>query len=289
MLDLNKALASWSKPKLPEDFDSSEIALANWLYDFIRANVKRGRLFQLEEVIASRRADCLGYAKLLKELGAKFGLDLGIVEVLIDTLGNYVPHYVNLLNLSNGTYHFIDLWYASKDINHRRIAAFIDGKLQEISREELPKVKHIRGLPQYCLSAIDFYILGNQFLERDELDKAIEYYSKAIEKYPLNTRAFYNRALAFERKGEVEKARADYRQAFKDEDSLIRVLARVDELERLIQLDEKGIGEMEQALYLEHKGFKTGKEVGFGEISRKYQIPPEQVEEIISRVASVII
>jgi DNA-directed RNA polymerase sigma subunit (sigma70/sigma32) len=105
--------------------------------------------------------------------------------------------------------------------------------------------------------------------------------------YPNNTRAFYNRALAFERKGEISKAEEDYLQAFKDEGSLARVLARVDRIERLIELDEKSISEREQDIYLWHKGFKTGKEVGFEEIAQKYGIPKKQAEEIASKIDRV--
>jgi tetratricopeptide (TPR) repeat protein len=264
-----------------------EMAVLDWLYDFVRANVKRGRAFELDEVIASQHADCLGYAKLLNALSFEFGLNLGIIEVLIDNAAEYVPHHINILNLSNGTYRFIDIWYGSKDINHQRIAALVDGKPGDIGREELDKIKHIEGLPEYCLEAITFYIQGNRCLERNKLDEAVDYYTKAIEMYPNNTRAFYNRALAFERKGEISKAEEDYLQAFKDEGSLARVLARVDRIERLIELDEKSISEREQDIYLWHKGFKTGKEVGFEEIAQKYGIPKKQAEEIVSKIDRV--
>jgi len=61
------------------------------------------------------------------------------------------------------------------------------------------------------------------------------------------------------------------------------------ELEALIRLDEKDIGEQEQDIYLWHKGFKTGVRVGYEEIGRRYGIPPEDVKNIISRVESLCV
>ena len=162
----------------------------------MRSNVKRGRAFELDEVLSTRRADCLGYAKLFFALAPGFGLELGIVAVLIDNAGRCVPHHVNLLNLASGTYRFIDAWYGSGDISHRRIGALVNGRPKDIDREELSGIQDLRGLPDRCIDAITLYIKGNRCLERDELDEAIKCYSEAIALYLNNSRAFYNRALA---------------------------------------------------------------------------------------------
>ena len=69
-----------------------EVELVSWLCDFIRINVKRGRVFDLREVLQGGSADCLGYVKLFTLLGRLFGLDAGAVEVVIDNAGRYVPH-----------------------------------------------------------------------------------------------------------------------------------------------------------------------------------------------------
>jgi hypothetical protein len=62
------------------------------------------------------------------------------------------------------------------------------------------------------------------------------------------------------------------------------VLATTHGLEELIGLDEKGIGEREQAIYLWHKGYQTGVSAGYEEIGHKYGITPEDVKKIIDRV-----
>ena len=292
MTKLDSAILDWHIPELPVELRGNTRqkpdleAAVDLLYRLVRSNIKRGRAFELDVVLSTRRADCLGYTRLFFALG-RFGLELGIIEVLIDNAGRYVPHHVNLLNLPDGTRRFMDAWYGSTDINHRRIGALVDGRPEDIDSGELKKIHDIEGLPDYCIEAITLYIKGNRCLERDELDRAIKYYSGAIDLYPNNSRAFYNRAIAHERKGVTAEAELDYARALKDESSLIRVLARTDELESLIALDEKDISEEEQDIYLWHKGFKTGAPAEYGEIGRKYEIPPEEIEKIISKVESL--
>jgi len=316
MMHLDSSLIGWQVPELPEepggsggrtpelgavkaiirrrlstntgDMSRVQIAVSDWLYDLVRGNVRRGRAFELDEVLSTRRADCLGYARLFSALGAEFGLEIGVVEVLIDNAERYVPHHVGLLNLANGTHRFLDAWYGSRDIHHRRLGALVNGKPRDIDREELSEIRDLRGLPEACLEAITLYIKGNGCLARNDLDKAIDYYSAAIRLYPGNSRAYYNRAIAREAKGE-SAAEADYAQALHDESSLIRVLATTYGLEELIRLDEKGIGEWEQAIYLWHKGYKTGASAGYEEIGREYGVSPEDVKKIIDRVAGLCI
>lgn len=317
MDNLDRALTSWRVPEPPSELKEAgvnqyhlqtiralaaerlagarstenrstiENAIADWLYDLVRRNVKRGRVFELDEVLASRRADCLGYARLFAALGPRFGLELGVVEVVVDNAGRCVPHHVNLLNLSNGTRRFIDAWYGSKDIGHRRIGALVDGRPRDIDQGELGEVRDLTGLPEHCVDAISLYIKGNGHLERGELDEAIRYYTRAIGLYPNNTRAFYNRALAHDGRGEAGEAVLDYAEALKDESSTARVLASIEEIEGLLKLDEEGINEEEQDIYLWHRGFKTGEEVGCEELGRKYGIPPEEIAEIVLRVETL--
>lgn len=263
---------------------SDQMAVVDWLYRLVWSNVKRGRVFELGEVLSTRCADCLGYARLFSALGTKFGIELGVVEVLIDNAGRYVPHHANILRLVDGSYRFIDAWYGSTHINHRRIGALVNGKPRDINREEISQIHDLKGLPEYCLDAITLYIKGNRRLEKGEFDSAIKFYSRAIELYPNNSRAFYNRALAYEGKGDQERAELDYAQALKDESGIIRVRATTCNLEELIKLDEKGFGEREQDIYLWHKGFKTGEIVGYEAIAREYGVSLEEIKHIILRI-----
>ena len=63
----------------------------------------------------------LCYAKLFTLLGRLFGLDAGIIEVIVDNAGRYVPHTAALVKLSDNHLRFVDLWYGSKNIRHKRI------------------------------------------------------------------------------------------------------------------------------------------------------------------------
>ncbi len=65
------------------------------------------------------------------------------------------------------------------------------------------------------------------------------------------------------------------------------MLATTHQLEGLIKLDEKGLSEQEQAIYLWYKGFKTGARTGYEEIGQKYGISPEEVAKIVVRVERI--
>ena len=305
--DINHALSHWDLVESPPTASSqstgkereSELAMLNWLYDSIKRNVKRGRIFQLRDVLLHQQADCLGYAKLLSSLGQRFGLDIGIVEVVIDNGGRHTPHYVNFLKLSSGRRQFTDLWYGSRDIKHRRIGAQVKegGKCRtkDLDWEELEKVEDIRGLPSTSVDGITHYILGNRHLERgirdedsEELDNAIAHYSKAINLYPGYARAYFNRAIAYENEGKYEKANLDYAQALRDKASQIRVLATEhEEVIQLLELDRANIGMKEQEIYLLRRGFITGEQTSSADIAKRYGISESEVDDIISTIESL--
>lgn len=125
-----KDVADWVKEKLGRTQDAEErtrieLEALDWLYDLVRRNIKRGRIFELSEVLNEGYADCLGYAKVLSLLGGQFGLDIGVVDVVIDNGGRHVPHPINIISLSNKRHQLIDFWYGSKNINHQRIGALV--------------------------------------------------------------------------------------------------------------------------------------------------------------------
>src|SRR5512136_116036 len=117
--ELTQIIKRWQKPPWPENM--LEKVIIDWLYDFIRLNVKRGRIFDLREVLKTGRADCLGYAKLFSVLGIRWGLDLGVVEILIDNRGQSVPHSAALVKLADSSSQFVDFWYGCRSIQHRRL------------------------------------------------------------------------------------------------------------------------------------------------------------------------
>ncbi len=266
-----------------------EVKAIGWLYDFIRANVKRGRVFDLGEVLRQGSADCLGYAKLFTLLGRLFGLDVGVIEVIVDNGGRHVPHTAVLVRLGNRRRHFVDLWYGSKNIKHKRIGLQVKRgrawKIEDLELKELDNLEEVRYLPDLCVDAITLYIRGNRHLDRQDFDSAIKCFSQAIGLYPGNARFFYNRAIAYENLGEHQKANADYRQALHDDTALIRILAREhDEVISLLDLDAKGIGNLAQEIYLLRKGFTTGKGAPLGGVARRFGLPETETVAILSLV-----
>jgi len=299
--EVAKALSRWDTPASPPRTSSGQTIkgkarLANWLYDLVRQNVKRGRIFQLRDVLIHQQADCLGYAKLLRRLGQNFALNIGIVEVVIDNGGRHTPHYVNLAKFSSHRWQFMDLWYGSSNIRHRRIGAQVkeQGKWQtkDLDWDELQELEDIRGLPSTSVDGITYYILGNRHLERgirdtnrEELDSAIKQYATAIKLYPGYARAYFNRAIAYENKEEHEKASLDYAQALKDEPSQIRILAREHEdVIRLMELDRANIEISEQEIYLLRKGFITGEQMASADVANQHGIPASEVDKTISAI-----
>jgi len=303
--EINQALSRWNIPEIPKNSSDQttegKARLSNWLYDLVRQNVKRGRIFQLRDVLLHQQADCLGYAKLLRLVGKRFALDIGIVEVVIDNAGRYTPHYVNLVKLSSDKWQFMDGWYGSRDIKHRRIGAQVkeggSWRIEDLGWNELEEVEDIRGLPQKAVDGITYYILGNRHLEkgirdtsREELDMAIAHYSKAINLYSGYARAYFNRAIAYENKREHDKASLDYAQALRDESSQIRVLAREHEdVIGLIQLGRAEIGTKEQEIYLLKKGFMTGQQVASVDIAKHYGMSESKMSKIISAIEGQLV
>ncbi len=270
-----------------------EVKIVSWLYDFIRANIKRGRLFDLPEVLRRGGADCLGYAKLFTLLGRCLGIDVGVIEVVVDNKGRYVPHTAVLVRLENNRWRFVDLWYGSKNIKHKRVGLQVKRggtwKIEDLELPELDSLKEVRYLPDPCVNAITLYIRGNRHLNRRKFDSAIKCYSEAIELYPGNARFFYNRAIAYENLGEQEKASADYAQALSSEAAIIRILAREhDEVASLINLDACGIDNLAQEIYLLHQGFATGKEVLLARVAKRFGLSETETAAILSSTKAKI-
>jgi tetratricopeptide (TPR) repeat protein len=278
-----------------------ESSLIVWLYEAIRLNIKRGRLFEIDRVLGECQADCLGYATLFQRIGKRLGLHTGIVEVVIDNAGRLVPHVINIARLSDESTRFIDLWYGSKNIRHRRLGLMVKGRgrwqIVDADWRELRHFTNFKGLPPRCVDAITGYMIGNRHLERGirlsdatELNCAIRCYTAAIARYPQNARLYFNRAVAYENLENGQAAEADYAVALHDEASRVRVQARQhDEVVRLMALDQIGVSSRDQEMYLLRKGFVTGREFPTERVAARCRAPADEVNRIMAEVEAQLL
>jgi tetratricopeptide (TPR) repeat protein len=270
-----------------------EKLILNWLYDFVRLNVIRGRTFDLREVLLTGTADCLGYAKILTVLGQACGLDLGVIEVLIDNRGRVLPHTAVLARLADGRRLAVDLWYGSKDIHHRRLGLQVKRagrwQIEDIDYKDIKAPEDISWLPARAVNAVTLYIEGNRSLKKGDYAAAVKEYTRALRLYPQNSRAYYNRAIGYEKLGWKGHAEMDYSRALSDANSLKRTAAvQPREIEDLLILDEKFVPELDQQIYLLSAGFITGTKVPIEQIARKLSLDPEEVEAVVGFMVRVM-
>lgn len=323
--ELEPALSRWAKPPLPDKlaglvpaFAESrileiaylfrqglahyrsdhhraqlEIAFLNWLAGLIRLNVKRGRVFDLRQVLVQREADCLGYAKLLTLLGRVASLDIGVVEVLTDNAGRHVPHTAVLARLADGQRRFVDVWYGSTDIHHRRYGLRVKQgdvwSVRDVEAAEFGYFADISYLPDAGVDAVTLYVYANRFLQAGKFREAVEGYTRAIRLYPENARHYFNRAVAYENLGQGELARTDYTRALRDEASQLRVRAtQPPEIVALVDLDAQGVSPLAQGLYLLRYGFVTGKKVSLARVARRFHLSHDEAQAILSGTELVL-
>ncbi len=283
---IGEGLADAQKPLYRRQLEQQVIV---WLYYLIRANVKRGREFDLRPVLETRLADCLGYSKLFTVLGRLCGVDAGVIEVITDCTGRLVPHTAIMVKLAKGGFRFADLWYGSNNVKHRRLGLYVKqgGKwqFQDVWYRELKTLEEVRYLQDSMVDGITLYIIGNGHLKKQENYEALKCYDRALELYPGNPRTLYNRAIVYEKLEQRERADADYAAALRDEDAIWRVLAREDpDVADLMRLDALGIDELEQEVYLNYRAFATGYRERPDTIAGKLGISVDEVEAIIAEV-----
>jgi Flp pilus assembly protein TadD len=82
--------------------------------------------------------------------------------------------------------------------------------------------------------AAEFFERGNYHFKKNEVERALELFTEAIDKVPDFADAFNNRGLCYERLGNIEKAANDYRKAVELDDSFNQ--AKLNLTSALIQI-----------------------------------------------------
>jgi tetratricopeptide (TPR) repeat protein len=141
-----------------------------------------------------------------------------------------------------------------------RVKGVGGSSLKQLTLPALESTPGIYGLSLGELAGLSLYILGNSYLVRGMETEAVECYNVSLWLYPANARTLFNRAIALARMQQTERAQADYWHAFSIDSSVTRILATIEEIEPLIELDERGVSEPDQQVYLLRRGFATGQE-----------------------------
>jgi tetratricopeptide (TPR) repeat protein len=222
----------------------------------------------------------------LTVLGRHCGLDLGVVEVVIDTRGQNVPHTAVLVRLDGGQPRVVDLWYGSSDIHHKKLGLRVwrGGRWRIADLDLLAfKKSRVTYLPDRAVNGITLYVEGNRSLKQGDYLRAVAQYTQAARLYPSNARIYYNRAIARENLGQPERAEADYARALRDSPALTRTLAvQSAEVVDLIKLDENRFPEHTQRIYLAARGFITGRRTSINLLSRQFALSPAAVTRLLN-------
>lgn len=121
------------------------------------------------------------------------GLDTGVVDVIIDSGGRYIPHTAVLVRMTSGRPRLVDLWYGSRDIRHHRLCIRVKKRgrwiVKDLDYTQL-QGHEVSYLPDTYVDGITLYVLGNQHLTREEFAQAVDCYARSITLYPESIRPF---------------------------------------------------------------------------------------------------
>jgi len=208
--------------------------VAKIVFDVINREIKgEENIFNLSDVLRTKKADCVGYSQVYWIICKRLGLDVGIVPVYKDNQGEYRygngSHYCNVLTLSDGREILADLAYDEFDIKHQRVGnKFVSKegvysvvlnkfgallhKSNKFSEAEEEVSEAIRINPEYAQA---HYNLGLLLHDLNKFEEAEEEYREAIRIFPDYFNAHYNLGLLLENLNRFEEAEEEYREAIR--------------------------------------------------------------------------
>jgi Flp pilus assembly protein TadD len=177
--------------------------------------------FDLADVTAQRRANCLGYTQLFCVLAGSAGLSVTPVSVRefqkADAPANGLRHVCCLVMLSNGTTLLVN---PAPPVLISRPFLFEETYAQEgnyftLRSEDNPLClyRKIQILDDAGLAAHVHNSRGAAMAARNELPEALEQYDKAVALHPLFAEPWNNRAIALVRSGDPNAALSSYDRA----------------------------------------------------------------------------
>lgn len=142
---------------------------------------------------------------------------------------------------------YLGLSYAALGMIKESISSFTEALLVDDSdslllsiAEQYYKIKEFGAAKQYLYRITQnskndeiiipsLLLLGNIYLEAEELDNALDSYNKILEKNPDSADAYYGIGCVYEKQGNTVKARSQWRQARKIQPNHAGVLQKLNE------------------------------------------------------------
>jgi tetratricopeptide (TPR) repeat protein len=178
------------------------------------------KVFELADVVVSRRANCVGYAQLFYAVGRSVGLSIepiGILELQEPgPLPEGARHVCCLVALSDGTAMMVNLTplFTSAPFVLNETYSTIGCHLGlNDSTNPLHLYRKIQLLGESGLVAHVYNSRGVALASQGQYALALELYAKAVELNPEFAEAWNNRGMALRRCGDLDEALASYDRA----------------------------------------------------------------------------
>jgi len=174
------------------------------------------KFFDLADVIKHKQAQCLGCSQLFYVLGNSVGLSVKTINVIEQRTGVLIDHVACIVSLTDGKMMMVDLahGFVSKPFIIKKEFAKV-GNYKELKDRDNPLGIHrrIQILDRSGLIAAIYTNRGVTYGESGQYQKAISYFTKAIELNPKYAETYCNLGKAYAGLGQYPKAISDYTKA----------------------------------------------------------------------------
>lgn len=169
-------------------------------------------VYDLQEVLTDKEANCFGYSQLVYILGNSVGLNMKVVNVYPDHVANLfkINSKYRILDLSSPYFFISDLFSLEKEYVER-------SKTRRLKTGSvLPHLfRIIQIVDSKGINAMKHYAQATKNFEMGKYERAIKEYNKAIELNPFDAHAYNGRGESRSNLDKLEEAMADFNKALK--------------------------------------------------------------------------
>jgi tetratricopeptide (TPR) repeat protein len=202
-----------SKDQLAKIEENITRELSQRIQKEVSYNIK---FFDLADVIKQRQAQCLGYSQLFYVLGNSIGFSAKAIGVVEQRTGALTAHASGIVSLTDGKMMMVDLahGFVSKPFIIKKEFAKV-GNYWELKDRDNPLGIHrrIQILDRSGLIAAIYTNRGVIYGKSGQYQKAISYFTRAIELNPEDAETYSNLGKAYAGLGQYLKAISDYTKA----------------------------------------------------------------------------